>query len=132
MKRNVAVLGFINDREEVLLVRTRKYPDYWQPFGGGIEEEDKDARAAIVREMYEEAGLRIDREAMREVVQTPFDFGEGAVFFFTTPFPSEQTMKINAEEIVETKWFPVKDTENIPAYPATKTFLGILRKEAKR
>jgi 8-oxo-dGTP pyrophosphatase MutT (NUDIX family) len=132
MKRNVAVLGFINDREEVLLVRTRRYPDYWQPIGGGIDKEDRDARATTVREVYEEAGLRIDRETMSEVVQTPFDFGEGIVFFFTAPFPNDQTMKTDEEEIAESKWFSIKDTENIPAYPATKTFLGILREGLKQ
>lgn len=41
-------------------------------------------------------------------------------------------MNIDEEEIAEAKWFPIKDTENIPAYPATKAFLGILRKETKR
>ncbi|MEK9157335.1 MAG: NUDIX hydrolase [Patescibacteria group bacterium] len=132
MKRNVAVLGLINDREEILLVRTRKYPDYWQPIGGGIDEEDTDARAAIVREVYEEAGLRIDPKIMSEVVQTPFDFGEGTVFFFTAPCFDDQKINIDEGEIVEAGWFAIQETEDIPVYPATKTFLGILREGIKR
>lgn len=132
MKRNVAVLGLLNEHNEVFLVRTKRYPEYWQPLGGGIDEEDTDAQAAVVREVYEEAGLKIERETMSEVVQTPFDFGEGIVFLFTAPFPTGQTMNIDEEEIAEAKWFPVKDTESVLAYPATKTFLGILREETEQ
>ncbi len=34
--RNVAVAGLLDEQGNILLVRTKRLPNHWQPIGGGI------------------------------------------------------------------------------------------------
>lgn len=130
MKRDVAIVALVNE-EEVFLVRTKKYPDAWQPIGGGIEKEDMNPQAAIIREAKEEAGIDIAQSDLQEIMRVPFDFGEGTVYCFSTTIDQEEKLQVNEEEIAEAKWFKLQETENIFVYPATKALLQKLREKAE-
>ena len=51
-----------NDKTEILLLKraaTDSYPNLWEPPGGTVDDEDKSIMHAVVREVWEETGLRI-------------------------------------------------------------------------
>jgi NAD+ diphosphatase len=123
LKRNVAVVGLVNRKNEILLVRTVKYPEMWQAVGGGIEEGDASPEAAAVREVFEETGLSFEMDDLEKIMVAPFDFGEGKVHCYIVDVPSDLDITFKAEEIAESRWVSLDGAAFLPAYPATKAFL---------
>lgn len=123
MKRDVAIVALVNEKDEVFLVRTHDYPDKWQPVGGGIDPEDGSPEVAALREMKEETGLNLKAEDLKKIIVVPFDFGEGEVHCFTAQMPKGTGLKIQEEEIAESGWFSLAEAVKLPAYPATHAFL---------
>jgi 8-oxo-dGTP pyrophosphatase MutT (NUDIX family) len=129
MKRDVAIVALVSEKGEIFLVRTHSYPDKWQPLGGGVDDEDEDPRAAGIREVREEAGIELAYEDVKEIMQIPFDFGEGTVYCFTTKVKPGEKLQIDQDEIAEGRWFYLSETKELPAYPATKAFLQELQEK---
>ena len=128
-KRDVAVVGLRDMSGKVLLMRSHKLPDYWQPIGGGIDPEDVSPKAAAVREIEEELGIIIDPSILNEVLTTPYDFGEGTVYFFDAQIDSERLeLSIDSHEVVEHRWFSKEELTGLPAMPATQAYLKQLAK----
>lgn len=121
MKRNVAIVALINQKEEVFLVRTLAYPGAWQPVGGGIDPEDASPESAVIREAQEETGLVLDE--LQKIITVPFYFGEGDVHCFSARVSDDVVLNIDKEEIAESGWFSLQRASELPAYPATKLFL---------
>lgn len=121
--RNVAVVGLINDAGDLLLVRTRRFPDRWQPIAGGIEHSDASPQHAIARELQEETGIRLQPDDFRFILMTPYDFGEGEVHFFIAQLPNNASPVFHAEEIHEWAWYPLTATNGLRMFPATERFL---------
>lgn len=46
-----------NSRGEVLVGERLNYPGSWQFPQGGVDQEDEDCSAAVIRELYEETGI---------------------------------------------------------------------------
>lgn len=132
-KRDVAVVGLRDENGSVLLMRTHKLPELWQPIGGGIDLEDASPAAAAVRELREEFGLEFDPQALIEVMTTPYDFGEGTVYFFEIHVDRYGlTFNIDKEEVVEYRWFTEREVDSLPAMPATQNYLhSIAKSEVK-
>lgn len=121
--RNVAVVGLRDEAGNVLLMRSHKLPNHWQPIGGGIEQDDTSPQAAACRELREEFGIDIDSSELSLVVQTPYDFGEGTVYFFDAQV-DRSIMKFNVDpiEVVEYRWFSTEEAVSLPTMPATKAY----------
>jgi 8-oxo-dGTP pyrophosphatase MutT (NUDIX family) len=105
------------ERLELLLVkrtpRARFMGGVWVFPGGAVEqaegEDDRAHRAAAVRELHEEAGVRLPRteELVKfsrwitpAEVRTRFD-----THFFLAPLPPGQEPRVDGEECVEHGWF---------------------------
>ncbi|RMG67880.1 MAG: NUDIX domain-containing protein [Calditrichaeota bacterium] len=62
----VAVIGYLIDEERILLLKRRKPPQIWAPPGGHLLT-DEDPRKGLIREFWEETGLKIEVLAPVEV-----------------------------------------------------------------
>jgi 8-oxo-dGTP pyrophosphatase MutT (NUDIX family) len=128
-RRDVAVVGLRDEEGNVLLMRSHKLPELWQPIGGGIDREDASPAAAAVRELQEELGLNIDPSALEEVLTTPYDFGEGTVYFFETRvYRDNLVLHVQTNEVVEHRWFSRQELNSLPAMPATQIYLKLITK----
>jgi 8-oxo-dGTP pyrophosphatase MutT (NUDIX family) len=123
----VAVAALLDDDDQVVLVRTRRLPEYWQPVGGGLEPGDLSFLDAATRELREELGLSLAHEALRFELSTPYDFGQGEVRFFTARLPRVYELAPNPDEIEECRRFSLSAALELPAYPATQRFLRHLQ-----
>lgn len=123
-RRDVAVVGLRDSNGDVLLMRAHKLPHLWQPVGGGIDPHDYSPQAAALRELREEMGVRLDPSVLVEVLTTPYDFGEGTVFFFEAEVDRD-TLNLSADtdEVVEYRWFSPREAASLPAMPATAAYL---------
>lgn len=123
-KREVAVVGLRDEEGNVFLVRTHKLTEWWQPVGGGVDAEDKSPEEAAVREIQEELGISIDPNSLTLILVTPYDFGEGSVYFYEALVDRESLiMKIDEIEIIDHKWFSPQESLELKAFPATAAFL---------
>ena len=114
----------------MLLVRTRRLPGHWQPVGGGVEPNDGgDPRNTATRELREELGLDLPRDALRPSLETPYDFGQGTVHFFVADLPEAADLAVDNHEIVELRCFKLSEAVRLRAYPATRRFLQHLGRE---
>ena len=128
-RRDVAVVGLRDVNENVLLMRTHKLPDLWQPIGGGIEPEDATPKAAAVRELQEEFGISLDSSKLIDVLTTPYDFGEGTVYFFDAKVNRDNIeFEVDPQEVVEYRWFSKEEVLALPAMAATQAYLQQIAK----
>jgi len=124
-KRNVAIVGFLNSKKQILLVRTKRLPSKWQPVGGGIDNNETPI-TAIIREAKEETNITINTENLQEIVQLPYDYGEGTIYFYTSVLDDNHNIKFNHSEILEHNWFSLSDAKRLPLFNATEKFINIL------
>jgi 8-oxo-dGTP pyrophosphatase MutT (NUDIX family) len=127
-RRDVVVAGLLDDRSRILMVRTSRLPGRWQPIGGGVEPGDRhDLRRAIMREIEEEIGVRLQPSDLDPVLDVPYDFGEGTVHFFRARLEDcDPPLSPAKEEIVEYRWLSIDDALRLPVFPATARFLQAL------
>jgi 8-oxo-dGTP pyrophosphatase MutT (NUDIX family) len=126
-ERNVAVVGLRDAAGNVLLVRTHKLTQWWQPIGGGIDSEDKTPEAAAVREVQEELGITVDPNDLVLVLETAYDFGRGTVYFYEIQVDRNAvSLIIDEHEIIDHEWFSPKEAQEVNAFPATKAYLQTL------
>lgn len=124
--RNAAVVGLIDTDRQILMVRTKRLPNHWQPVGGGVEAQDASPAHTAQRELYEEFGLTIDIDLFKHTVTTNYDFGVGQIDFFTCSLPLSSLLSPNTQEILEWRWISLNKAIDLPVFPATKTFLNAL------
>jgi 2,4-dienoyl-CoA reductase-like NADH-dependent reductase (Old Yellow Enzyme family)/8-oxo-dGTP pyrophosphatase MutT (NUDIX family) len=129
--RDVAVAALLDERDRVLLVRTRKLPDTWQPPGGGVDPQDSSPVAALAREIDEELGLSISPERFGFEFRTNYDFGSGSVYCFSAKVGHTPPLVLNRSEIEEAAWFPLPLARDLPSYPATTALIEHLVESAR-
>jgi 8-oxo-dGTP pyrophosphatase MutT (NUDIX family) len=119
-------------QNQILMVRTRRFPGRWQPVGGGVEESDRTPQEAAQREVREETRLLLNCADIHFVTQLPYDFGEGTVYCFEAEFdPDRDQPSFNDEEVVEHRWIHVDEASSLEMFPATAKFVDKLRQERK-
>jgi 8-oxo-dGTP pyrophosphatase MutT (NUDIX family) len=124
--RTVAVLVLVDAGERILLVKTHRLPNHWQPLGGGVKATDASPEAAVLRETKEEAGLALQAKEIRKMFDTDYDFGKGTVHFFVAPLVKGAALQFNEVEILSWRWFSLKSSTTVPVFPATKKCLAYL------
>lgn len=122
-------------KDDSILMVTNERDDYYYSVGGGVFLGER-AEDCVVREVFEETGLKLDVDRLLFVHQNYFkindknsekDFHEVAFYFL---------MKYNGEDFVEGSltggvkekltWIPFDDFDNLKIYPK---FLGRFVKE---
>lgn len=122
----------LNDKKEILLVKSYKWPGLWVVMGGHIEWGES-IGDACKRESKEEVGLDIEFVRVIETVEFVFDphFHDKKHFVGLQSecrVVGDSTPTIDNDEIQEARWFSLNDSvalENL--LPVTqKTILKIL------
>lgn len=109
---NVVVGCFIlNAKNEILLVRSYKWPNKWVVMGGHIELGETIAQTAE-REVQEEVGLGVKFVRVIEVAEFVFDKNFHAQKHFVglqseCRLVGDPTPKLDNDEIQEARWFPL-------------------------
>ncbi len=115
----VVVGGFIrNEKGEILLVKSYKWPGKWVVMGGHVEWGER-YEEALVREVKEEVGLAVIFDRVIEVAQFVLDPDFHAQKHFIAlqcecHVLGDDAPKIDHEEIQEVKWFSLEDAVNLP------------------
>ena len=122
-QRDVVILGLINFDNSILLVRTTRFPDHWQPIGGGMRESDKSPIDAVKRELKEESHIDLPLSKIQFEIETKYDFGKGKVYFYTARLQPDVVLKFDKSEINEWRWFKIKDALSLKMFPATRKFI---------
>lgn len=123
---DIAVAGLLRGHQ-ILLVRTRQFPDHWQPPGGKLEPTDDSPLGALRRELDEELGLRLEADVFTAFITEPSDVGDGSVHFFVATLADEVPIQVGRSEIVECRWVSVPEALRLPMMPATLHFLHLLQ-----
>ncbi|KKU45961.1 MAG: NUDIX hydrolase [Microgenomates group bacterium GW2011_GWA2_46_7] len=110
----VAVGCFIlNDQQEILLVKSYKWPGFWVVMGGHVELGETIAQT-VVREAKEEIGLSVKFVRIIEVVEFVYDpaFHDHKHFIglqCQCHLTGHPIPHIDHDEIQEARWFPLSE-----------------------
>lgn len=117
----------LNDKNEILLVRSYKWPDKWVVMGGHVEWGETIANA-VVREVKEEVGLDVEFVKQIEVVEFIFDKNFHDQKHFVSIHCECKTVgdpnpKIDNDEIQEAKYFSLDEAVKLDGIlePTKKT-----------
>ena len=127
--RNVVVAGLFDDRGRILMVLTKRFPNHWQPIGGGVRPGDASPRAALRREVLEETSLDIPCDSFHPVLVTPYDFGQGSVRFYTATVPPDARIALDTVELADWGWSTLEAAAGLAMFPATREFIGHLQRQ---
>lgn len=103
----------LNDKDEVLLVRSYKWAGKWVVMGGHVEWGETIAEAAV-REVKEEIGLKVEFKRVIEVVEFVFDPGfhdkrHMIALQSECHVLGDTALVIDNDEIQEAKYFSLND-----------------------
>ena len=118
----------LDEDNRILLARSSRRPDLWQPIGGRAERLDKDPVATVVREAKEEVGVRLDPKQLSELDVEHRDVGEGMVHFWVAHIRSGAVRTVARPEILEWRWMSVNAVESLSTYAGTRSALRLLRR----
>ncbi|GAA1014369.1 hypothetical protein Aple_079670 [Acrocarpospora pleiomorpha] len=131
--RNVAVVALRDEDGRVLMIRTSRLPSRWQPIGGGMNPDESSPVDTLRREVREEAGIDLLPQDLRPIVEAPYDFGEGTVYFFEAEIGDRKSkIRLAENEITEHRWVTVDEARRLPVFPATEKFLIVLQQVDER
>ncbi|HQR80687.1 MAG TPA: NAD(+) diphosphatase [Actinomycetota bacterium] len=94
----------VDDQQRALLGRRRVWPDQWFSTLAGFVEPGETFEQAVVREVFEEAGVRVPVDEVRYRATQPWPFPASIMIAFTA-HTRVQPSRADGEEIAETQWF---------------------------
>ena len=126
----------LNDKQEILLVRSYKWAGKWVVMGGHIEWGETIAEA-VKREVQEELQLNVAFDQVIEVVEFVFDSGfhekkHMVALQSQCHIVGSESATIDNKEIQEARWFPLADAVNLAdILPVTKNTITKIINQAK-
>ncbi|KAL6073535.1 Nudix hydrolase domain-containing protein [Balamuthia mandrillaris] len=115
----VGVGGFVvNERNEVLVIKEKNGPitGFWK-FPGGMVEAGEELWQAAIREVKEETGIDTEFQSIlcfRQNVTA--SFGRSDLYFVCKLKPLSTNIQMQASEIADCKWMPMKEFMELPHY----------------
>lgn len=122
------VVGIISKESrgetEYLLISSKKdfgkFTGLYYPPGGHLEE-GEDEKTALVREIYEELGVKV--KVLERTAVTPGDVEGQTTYWYKCDMNSDNGFIIQQEEINDVRWFSEAEIKNGEMlWPATKSF----------
>ena len=114
----------------LMLLRNRKHNDLnegkWIGVGGKFEE-GEDADTCLLREVYEETGLKLKEYTLRGLVKFYSDRWEAENMYLYTATSWTGELNDNCSE-GELRWIPVKDIPSLSLWEGDRLFLEALSK----
>jgi NAD+ diphosphatase len=92
-------------RERVLLARSKRHPPKVYSTLAGFVEAGETMEAAVAREAWEEAGVRVDINSVRYVASQPWPFPQSTMLGFSAIADDKPPLQINPNEIECAQWF---------------------------
>ncbi len=97
----------MNSRNEMLVQKRRltkdRYPGCWDVSAGGFVRSGEDSSDAVLRELSEELGLVIPKDALRFLFTEPFSYILDD-FYLARAEVSADALCLQQEEVSEAKW----------------------------
>lgn len=138
----VAILHARSEDESILLIRRAEregdaWSGHWSLPGGRCEAGDADALDTALRELEEECGIRLRRDAMEAALKPTLARRQVGRFLLVAPFvfrvDCELAAKLDEREAVEAQWVPLRllcDPEQhrlgpVPGRPDEALFPGV-------
>jgi 8-oxo-dGTP pyrophosphatase MutT (NUDIX family) len=118
----------VNERNEVLMLRSHRRPELWQPVGGRSEPLDKNPLMTAVRETFEEVKVRLSPDQLVPLTDVRRDVGAGHVYFWWTRISDCEHLSVFSGEVSELRWVTLSTLGLMPTYPATGQILDELGK----
>jgi len=118
-----------NDNNQFLLLEDGRAEMHgcWAPPHGRCEPTDTSEEAGVIRETFEETGLKV--APVRKVLTQPADTKVKTVSFWLVDTLSRK-INIDTEESSNYGWFTVEEALKLTSYPGTKLFFEkVLRNE---
>jgi 8-oxo-dGTP pyrophosphatase MutT (NUDIX family) len=117
-----AIVAVIQRGERFLVIRRAPgviLPGYWAPLSGRVEP-DESQPAAVVREVLEEVGLRV--EAVEKVWECPTDDGDFALHWWTVRCDPGDVV-LDPQEVSEARWVtPEEFLDLTPTFEGDRRF----------
>ena len=110
-----AVMGLVRREQELLLARSARFPEGLYSALAGFVEPGETLEQCLEREVREEVGIRIHN--VRYFASQPWPFPHSLMIAFFADYHSGE-VRVDGEEIVDARWFDVKDLESLPRLPA--------------
>ncbi len=138
----VAILETRGQDESILLIRRAEregdaWSGHWSLPGGRREDEDSDALDTALRELEEECGIRLGREAAATALPPTLARRQVGRYLLVAPFvfrvDCELPTVLDAREAVESLWVPLRVLRDparhrlapVPGRPAEALFPGV-------
>lgn len=100
-----AVIVLVTDSQDrVLLARQGRWPAGWVSVLAGFVEAGEPAEAAVIREIYEESGIRIDPASIDYLGSQPWPFPNSLMLGYQARALNTDIC-VDGEEIVEAHWY---------------------------
>ena len=110
-----AVMGLVRRGQELLLARSARFPEGLYSALAGFVEPGETLEQCLEREVYEEVEIRIRN--VRYFASQPWPFPHSLMVAFFAEYCSGD-IRPDGEEIVDARWFDVRNLENLPRLPA--------------
>lgn len=94
---------------------------YWAPPHGRCENSDKSEEAGVIRETFEETGLRVS--PVKAILTQPADTKVKSVSFWLVDLVGGD-LKIDTTETSNHAWLTIDEALQIKLYPGTKIFFS--------
>jgi 8-oxo-dGTP pyrophosphatase MutT (NUDIX family) len=116
----------VDESNRVLLARSIRRPELWQPIGGRAESFDQDPVATVIRETEEEVGIRLEPSQLVELEVVDRDVGNGRLYFWITHVKSDVAIRVARPEILCLEWKSISNLNEPSTYPGTRSALQYL------
>jgi len=93
------------DGEHILLAHSQRHPPKLHTVLAGFIEAGETFEKGIAREVYEEAGIRIDKDSVDYIGSQPWPFPQSCMIGFTATADSSKPLNVDPEELEEARWF---------------------------
>ena len=113
------------DGQKVLLARSQRHPPRMHTALAGFVEAGETFEKAVAREVYEEAGVRIDLDSVSYVGSQPWPFPQSTMIGFIATADEEQALNIDEDEIVEARWFGKEEVRAAASVPGAVMRLAV-------
>ena len=98
--------------DRVLLARPSHRPEGWVSVLAGFVEAGEAAEAAVIREIYEESGIRIDPESIDYLGSQPWPFPNSLMLGYQAKALNTDIC-VDGEEILEAHWYDRKQVREL-------------------
>ncbi len=119
---------YLEYEDKILFLRRHPEKTHGNTWGipGGKLEDGELPRSAVIREIYEEIGLKINHEELVEIgklyVRTPdIDY---VFYLYRKNFKIRPSIELGLEEHLEAKWVTAAEASELPLIPGGKEALN--------